>query len=90
MSSSRTATTRRLDIRGKVCPYPTMETLEALNAMEWGEVLEVVSDYMPARTTIPFLCWQQKFPWELIEDGGGQFRIIVKKESGESTTPPGF
>ncbi len=81
---------RRLDVTGKVCPYPTVETQKALDAMGWGEVLEVVSDYMPARTTIPYLCWQQKFPWEIVEEGNGRFRVIIKKETGSPQPPPAF
>jgi TusA-related sulfurtransferase len=32
-----------LDLRGKVCPYPTLEVRLALNEMAAGEVLESCS-----------------------------------------------
>ena len=72
---------RTLDVRGQVCPYPTVEMLKILNTMAEGELLEVVSDYMPSRYTIPQLCEQQRFPWEIVEDEGDQFRVLVKKEA---------
>jgi len=88
MSLAKETAHVKLDLRGKVCPYPTGETMKALEAMEWGQLLEVLSDYYPAKTTIPFLCWQQSYPWELREEEGGLFRILVKKEKGESKPPP--
>ncbi len=34
---------RCLDLRGKVCPYPTFEPRLALNEMAAGEILEVIT-----------------------------------------------
>ncbi len=42
----------RLDLRGKVCPYPTFDTRMTLKKMSMGQVLEVITDYYPARQTI--------------------------------------
>ncbi len=81
---------RRVDVRDKVCPHPTMEVQKALDEMERGETLEVVSNFMPGRGTIPFLCWRQGFPWKLIEDGDGQFRVLIKKEEGDPAVPRGY
>jgi TusA-related sulfurtransferase len=52
----------RLDLIGKVCPYPTVRTSVTLRDMASGEVLEVITDYYPARhrglqTILPYaLC----------------------------------
>ena len=43
----------RLDIRGEVCPYPVMYSLEALGSMEVGEVLEVVADCPQSFKNVP-------------------------------------
>lgn len=43
----------RLDIRGEVCPYPVMYSLEALGSMEVGEVLEVVADCPQSFRNVP-------------------------------------
>ncbi|GEM_PF-535851 len=82
---------RRIDVRGKVCPYPTVEVQTALQEMESGQVLEVVSNYPPARTTIPHLCWNRGYAWVLVQDSDEQFRVRVKKERvPEPPEPPGF
>jgi TusA-related sulfurtransferase len=50
------APARRLDLRGQTCPTTSDETLRVLEQMPSGAVLEVVSDYYPARSTIPYHC----------------------------------
>lgn len=42
-----------LDIKGEVCPYPSLMTLEALKSLSSGEVLEVLSDCTQALHNIP-------------------------------------
>ncbi|MFQ5974860.1 MAG: sulfurtransferase TusA family protein [Candidatus Hydrothermarchaeales archaeon] len=37
-----------LDERGKICPYPLMETRDKLKEMAEGELLEVLVDHPPA------------------------------------------
>ena len=68
-----------LDIRGKVCPAPTSEVYTALGRLPAGETLEVVSDYPPARQTVPALARQFDCPAEIREEGGRQFRIVIQK-----------
>ena len=45
----------RLDLIRLVCPYPTVKTNVTLSKMAMSEVLEVITDYYPARQTIPDL-----------------------------------
>ena len=71
----------RLNLRGKVCPYPTLETRLALKKMRTDEVLEVISDYYPARQTIPDLVFKLGYSCELIEGGETDFRIVIRKGS---------
>ena len=42
----------RLDLIGKVCPYPTVKTNGTLKKMAAGEVLEVITDYYPERIAL--------------------------------------
>lgn len=70
---------RRLDLRGETCPTTSDETLRVLEALAPGEVLEVVSDYEPARSTIPYHCEKRGYPYLLGEPGGG----------GPASTPGG-
>jgi TusA-related sulfurtransferase len=70
---------RRLDERGKVCPDPTFDTRMALNDMARGGLLEVVSDYYPARQTIPMLMAELGYPCEVIDGGQPVVRFIIRK-----------
>ena len=69
-----------LDLRGKVCPYPTLETRVLLKKMDAGEVLEVVTDYYPARQTIPALMEELGYPCELVDGDLPVFRFVIRKE----------
>jgi TusA-related sulfurtransferase len=70
---------RRLDLRGKVCPGPTFDTCMALREMAAGEVLEVVSDYYPAKQTVPMLMRDLGYPCALIDGDKPVFRFIIRK-----------
>jgi tRNA 2-thiouridine synthesizing protein A len=70
---------RCLDLQGKVCPYPTLETRLALNEMAAGEVLEVITDYYPARQTIPQLMRELGYSYELVDGDQHVFRFLIRK-----------
>lgn len=69
-----------LDLRGSVCPGPTADTLAALKKLPPGSRLVVITDYLPARQTIPRLVEQRGCSWEMIEDDGKTFRLKITKE----------
>ena len=68
-----------LDLRGSICPGPTGETLAALKELPPGGKLAVISDYLPARQTIPHLVAQRGCSWQITEDDGTTFRMEIKK-----------
>jgi TusA-related sulfurtransferase len=70
---------RRLDLRGQVCPGPTVDTRFALKEMKAGDVLEVVLDYYPARQTIPALMSELGYPCELHDGDQATFRFVIEK-----------
>lgn len=70
---------RRLDLIGKVCPYPTLETKLTLKTMTADEVLEIISDYYPARQTIPDLVRALGYKCELIDGRKPVFHLVIKK-----------
>jgi len=70
---------RTLDLRGQVCPGPTVDTKLTLNDMQPGEVLEVVTDYYPARQTIPALMQELNYPCELLDADQPVFRFLIEK-----------
>ena len=73
------AITRRLDLRGAVCPGPTVDTRLTLKDMAVGEVLEVTTDYYPARQTIPALMRELGYPCDLVDGDREVFRFIIEK-----------
>jgi TusA-related sulfurtransferase len=70
---------RRLDLRGQVCPGPTVDTRLALKEMDSGEVLEVVTDFYPAKQTIPALMIDLGYPCELYDSDQPDFRFVTQK-----------
>ncbi len=66
-----------LDVRGQVCPGPTVDTLQALKQVPPGGKLLVTSDYLPARYTIPRLVEQKGCSWRITEDDGNTFRMEI-------------
>ncbi len=70
---------RRLDLRGAVCPGPTVDTRLTLKEMKPGEVLEVVTDYYPARQTIPALMNELGYRCEMLDGDQPVFRFLIEK-----------
>jgi TusA-related sulfurtransferase len=68
-----------LDLRGDICPGPTGNTLEALKKLQAGDRLVVISDYLPARQTIPRLAEERGCSWTITEDDGTTFRMEILK-----------
>lgn len=71
--------TDRLDVRGQTCPGPTAETLQTLKRLPAGATLEVLSDYLPARYTIPALMNDLRYPTTIRENDDGTFTVIIHK-----------
>lgn len=71
----------RLDLRGKVCPYPTTEVLDTLKRLPAGTTLEVLSDYLPARYTIPAMVTDLGYGHDLRDNDDGTFTITIDKGS---------
>ena len=51
--SEEITVTQTLDVCGKICPYPDMNTMTTLKKMAKGEVLEVLLDYPMSVERIP-------------------------------------
>ena len=45
--------TKTIDERGKICPYPDVDTMTTLKRMKKGEILEVLIDYPLSVERIP-------------------------------------
>ena len=73
--------THFLDLRGHTCPTTSDETLRVLETLSPGEVLEVQSDYYPARSTIPYHCDKRGYRYTLLDSvpQGPEWRIRIEK-----------
>lgn len=74
---------RKLDVRGEICPYPMMKTVEIVEKLPDGETLEVLTDHAPALSTIPMAVAPMGFLVRIDSLGPGEWRIIVYKEGQE-------
>lgn len=70
----------RLDLRGKVCPFLILELRLALKEMAGGEVLEVISDFYPARQTIPRHVREFGYSYELVDGDQPIFRFLIRRD----------
>jgi tRNA 2-thiouridine synthesizing protein A len=76
------APTETLDVRGKTCPYPILETGAALRRLNVGEVLELLVDYMPSvRDGLPNFCEKYGCKFESKEAAGGDYWIFLIEKS---------
>lgn len=74
------APARILDLSGQRCPATTHETVKALQELNVGDVLEVVSDYYPARSTIPYHCDKRGYTYSMTEpDAARTWRVRIEK-----------
>ena len=53
--------------------------MAALKKLAPGSKLAVISDYLPARQTIPRLVEQRGCSWQITEDDGKTFRMEIAK-----------
>ena len=71
--------TKTLDVKGKICPYPDMDTMVTLKKMEKGEILEVLLDYPLSVERIPRNLEKQKH--KLLQTDhidGPNYRLLIE------------
>ncbi len=71
----------KLDVRGKVCPFPLFYTKRRVSELKPGEELEIIADDVTAKETITK--WSRLHEQEVVSiaDESGFFRIIVRKRN---------
>ncbi len=69
----------KLDVRGKVCPFPLFYTKRKITEMKPGDELEIIADDATAKETIQK--WSKLHNQEIvnIEDEVTFFRITLRK-----------
>jgi len=71
--------TKTLDVKGKICPYPDMDTMTTLKQMQPGEILEVLLDYPLSVERIPRGLKKRKHKLLSVESlGGPDHRMLIE------------
>ncbi|MFN7105061.1 MAG: sulfurtransferase TusA family protein [Pyrobaculum sp.] len=71
---------KTLDVRGKFCPIPVMETAKAITQIEVGDTLEVLATDPAADPDIK--AWSRRMGHEVVTSEkmpDGTIRIVVKR-----------
>lgn len=73
---------RSIDVRGQICPYPTLAVRQALRTMD-GQVLEVLIDYEPTVvTTLPAFCRKAGLGLEVTRVGEACWKVRITRGKG--------
>ena len=68
-----------LDCIGLYCPQPLFQTRKNIDALEVGEVLEILADDPTAAEDIPRFAKRAGHEVLELEDKDGQLRILIRK-----------
>jgi len=68
-----------LDVQGLPCPTPTIMTSNTLRDMKKGETLQVITNDMTSKETIPSLCAKQGYTIIKLNEKEGLLYFIVRK-----------
>ena len=77
--SDESTPTKTIDERGKICPYPDVDTMTTLKKMNKGEILEVLIDYPLSVERIPRSAQKQGHKVLKVEQvDGPNHKIIIE------------
>ncbi len=70
---------KTIDCSGMLCPIPVVKTKKAIDGMEIGEILEMISTDAGAPPDME--AWARQTKHDLLEshDEGGKYRFIIRK-----------
>jgi tRNA 2-thiouridine synthesizing protein A len=71
---------KQLDVRGEICPYPMMKTVQALKKLKGDDLgLEVITDHAPALDTIPTQAARLGYAANIEETGSPEWKITLTR-----------
>ncbi len=71
--------TYRLDMQGEPCPYPAVKTLEAMENLKEGEILEIISDCPQSIKNIPQDAKNHGYKVLSIDSSGPTIQYMIQK-----------
>jgi len=69
----------RLDMQGEPCPYPAVKTLEVMESMQEGEILEIISDCPQSINNIPQDAKNHDYKVLSIDSSGPTIQYLIQK-----------
>ena len=71
---------QQLDVRGEICPYPMMRTVQALKRLKPDQpTLNVVTDHAPALETIPTQAARLGYDVQITEQQPSEWHILLTR-----------
>ena len=71
---------KSVDSSGMACPYPSFESVKAMNAIKPGDVLEVLTDNEEsALRSIPSVCDKRRWEFLVLQESKELWRVRIKK-----------
>ncbi len=69
----------KLDARGRICPLPLFYAKKKMEELKTGEELEILTDDVTAKNTIPK--WSKQHGHEIVkvEEVGSELRVTIRK-----------
>jgi TusA-related sulfurtransferase len=77
--SDETRVAQTLDCIGLYCPEPLFQTRESIDALEVGEVLEVLADDPAAEEDISRFAKRAGHEVVALENDGVQLRVLIRR-----------
>lgn len=71
--------TKTLDASGLACPMPVVKTKMAIDTLEPGQILEVISTDRGSMTDLPAWCESTGNPLKEQRDEGGRYVFLIEK-----------
>lgn len=68
-----------LDIKGLHCPMPVLKTKKALDLMQPGQVIEVISNDKGSKSDISAFCKRLGLELISIAEESGVFKFMIRK-----------
>lgn len=72
--------TEKLDASGLSCPLPILKTRKAIQKLQTGDVLQVISTDIGSEKDIEAFCRQTGHALLASESGGGSFTFTIRKQ----------
>ena len=67
-----------VDVRGKNCPVPLVETRKALRRATQGELIEIIGTHPASKKEIPMAAEAMGIEIEEQSEEGGEWRIVLR------------